>query len=228
MAGCAQCGYTVKEPPLLLKMTFSLKLQHVQRLHGTEINVGVRMSLVFSFPDGVSHSAFHPSQPHVCCSSSGWKHHLHTERHHTDRRMPRRGECKNTQMLLISTMDLNTFGKHRVTVFPPTLAIWCFLGPFHVSWLHQPSWWWTKLLQPAQPADRWVQTPESCGCINHDSFISNWFLWSWLCVLASGLNLSPGFMELTNEWACLGVGLSTCSAKFEYWVHNFTAFGSVH
>uniref|UniRef100_A0A674NHC9 Uncharacterized protein n=1 Tax=Takifugu rubripes TaxID=31033 RepID=A0A674NHC9_TAKRU len=33
---------------------------------------------------------------------------------------------------------------------------------------------------------------------------------------ASGLNLSPGFMELTNEWACLGVGLSTCSSNFEY------------
>ncbi|CAG07101.1 unnamed protein product [Tetraodon nigroviridis] len=28
---------------------------------------------------------------------------------------------------------------------------------------------------------------------------------------ASGLNLSPGFMELTNEWACLGARLSTCT-----------------
>uniref|UniRef100_A0A674MGM4 Uncharacterized protein n=1 Tax=Takifugu rubripes TaxID=31033 RepID=A0A674MGM4_TAKRU len=33
---------------------------------------------------------------------------------------------------------------------------------------------------------------------------------------ASGLNLSPGFMELTNEWACLGVGLSTCSAEQKF------------
>uniref|UniRef100_A0A3B4YG28 Uncharacterized protein n=1 Tax=Seriola lalandi dorsalis TaxID=1841481 RepID=A0A3B4YG28_SERLL len=28
----------------------------------------------------------------------------------------------------------------------------------------------------------------------------------------SGLNRSPGFMEMTNEWACLGYGLATCKA----------------
>ncbi|XP_077372767.1 uncharacterized protein LOC144016010 [Festucalex cinctus] len=27
---------------------------------------------------------------------------------------------------------------------------------------------------------------------------------------ASGLNSGPGFMEMTNEWACLGYGLATC------------------
>ncbi|KAM6989585.1 uncharacterized protein LKV04_009234 [Tautogolabrus adspersus] len=29
---------------------------------------------------------------------------------------------------------------------------------------------------------------------------------------ASGLTSSPGFMEITNEWACLGFGLATCKA----------------
>ncbi|GAA6219119.1 uncharacterized protein LOC118311114 [Lates japonicus] len=29
---------------------------------------------------------------------------------------------------------------------------------------------------------------------------------------ASGLTSAPGFMEMTNEWACLGYGLSTCGA----------------
>ncbi|CAK6957569.1 hypothetical protein D5F01_LYC10375 [Scomber scombrus] len=29
---------------------------------------------------------------------------------------------------------------------------------------------------------------------------------------ASGLTSSPGFMEMTNEWACLGYGLATCKA----------------
>ncbi|GAA6234114.1 uncharacterized protein LOC118311114 [Lates japonicus] len=29
---------------------------------------------------------------------------------------------------------------------------------------------------------------------------------------ASGLNSSPGFMEFTSEWACLGYGLATCKA----------------
>eukprot|EP00064_Thunnus_orientalis_P014313 superscaffoldBa00002466_g14355 len=29
---------------------------------------------------------------------------------------------------------------------------------------------------------------------------------------ASGLTSSPGFMEMTNEWACLGYGLRTCKA----------------
>ncbi|XP_056912590.1 uncharacterized protein LOC130538739 isoform X3 [Takifugu flavidus] len=33
---------------------------------------------------------------------------------------------------------------------------------------------------------------------------------------ASGLNLSPGFMELTNKWACPGFRLSTCSSEFDY------------
>ncbi|CAL1580268.1 unnamed protein product [Knipowitschia caucasica] len=27
---------------------------------------------------------------------------------------------------------------------------------------------------------------------------------------ASGLNIQPDFLELTNEWACLGYGLATC------------------
>uniref|UniRef100_A0A8C4NQA6 Uncharacterized protein n=1 Tax=Dicentrarchus labrax TaxID=13489 RepID=A0A8C4NQA6_DICLA len=27
---------------------------------------------------------------------------------------------------------------------------------------------------------------------------------------ASGLSLAPGFMEMTNEWACLGYGFATC------------------
>ncbi|KAK1879356.1 Dynein regulatory complex subunit 7 [Dissostichus eleginoides] len=30
-------------------------------------------------------------------------------------------------------------------------------------------------------------------------------------VSASGLMKEPGFMEITNEWACLGYGLATCS-----------------
>uniref|UniRef100_A0A3Q3MPR9 Uncharacterized protein n=1 Tax=Labrus bergylta TaxID=56723 RepID=A0A3Q3MPR9_9LABR len=29
---------------------------------------------------------------------------------------------------------------------------------------------------------------------------------------ASGLTSSPGFIEITNEWACLGFGLATCKA----------------
>ncbi|KAK5607977.1 hypothetical protein CRENBAI_007265 [Crenichthys baileyi] len=29
---------------------------------------------------------------------------------------------------------------------------------------------------------------------------------------ASGLTSAPGFIEMTNEWACLGYGLSTCKA----------------
>ncbi|KAE8290785.1 hypothetical protein D5F01_LYC10375 [Larimichthys crocea] len=31
-------------------------------------------------------------------------------------------------------------------------------------------------------------------------------------LLASGLTSAPGFMEMTNEWACLGFGLATCKA----------------
>ncbi|KAL7386463.1 hypothetical protein ABVT39_008801 [Epinephelus coioides] len=27
---------------------------------------------------------------------------------------------------------------------------------------------------------------------------------------ASGLDLAPGFLEMTNEWACLGYGFATC------------------
>ncbi|XP_077955711.1 uncharacterized protein LOC144405534 [Gasterosteus aculeatus] len=27
---------------------------------------------------------------------------------------------------------------------------------------------------------------------------------------ATGLSSRPGFMEMTNEWACLGIGLATC------------------
>ncbi|KAL6103915.1 uncharacterized protein ACO6RY_13764 [Pungitius sinensis] len=30
---------------------------------------------------------------------------------------------------------------------------------------------------------------------------------------ASGLSSAPGFMEMTNEWACLGKGLATCVKK---------------
>ncbi|XP_077374462.1 uncharacterized protein LOC144017085 [Festucalex cinctus] len=29
---------------------------------------------------------------------------------------------------------------------------------------------------------------------------------------ASGLSSGPGFMEMTNEWACLGYGLASCKA----------------
>uniref|UniRef100_A0A3Q2GQF5 Lipoprotein n=1 Tax=Cyprinodon variegatus TaxID=28743 RepID=A0A3Q2GQF5_CYPVA len=29
-------------------------------------------------------------------------------------------------------------------------------------------------------------------------------------VSASGLTLSPGYMEMTNEWACLGYGMAKC------------------
>lgn len=29
---------------------------------------------------------------------------------------------------------------------------------------------------------------------------------------ASGLTSAPGFMEMTNEWACLGYGMATCNA----------------
>ncbi|KAM8728481.1 uncharacterized protein AB9X84_001772 [Acanthopagrus schlegelii] len=29
---------------------------------------------------------------------------------------------------------------------------------------------------------------------------------------ASGLTSAPGYMEMTNEWACLGYGLATCKA----------------
>ncbi|KAK9538621.1 hypothetical protein VZT92_003784 [Zoarces viviparus] len=31
-------------------------------------------------------------------------------------------------------------------------------------------------------------------------------------VSASGLTSAPGFMEMTNEWACLSYGLATCKA----------------
>lgn len=31
--------------------------------------------------------------------------------------------------------------------------------------------------------------------------------------IASGLTSAPGFMEMTNEWACLGYGLANCDDK---------------
>lgn len=41
------------------------------------------------------------------------------------------------------------------------------LGTVHFSWIYQPPGWWPQLLQPLQPAVRWVQEPERLDNINY-------------------------------------------------------------
>ena len=45
-----------------------------------------------------------------------------------------------------------------------------------------------------------------------DKCVTIWIHLFVVVFLASGLTSAPGFMEMTNEWACLGYGLSTCKA----------------